>query len=174
MPGKIQINRIVNANVYANGSSLMGRVEEIKLPDVTATMTEHKALGMVGKIELPSGFEKLEGEMKFNSLYEDAVALMADPFKAVQLQCRSNIETYGSQGRIEEKSLVTYLTVMFKKNPLGTFKQHENVDVSAAFSCTYVKQVIDGKEVLELDVLANIFRVGGEDKLATYRRNIGG
>jgi P2 family phage contractile tail tube protein len=174
MPGKIQINRIVNANIYANGNSLLGRAEEIKLPDVTATMTEHKALGMVGKIELPSGFEKLEGEIKWNSLYDDASALMANPFKTVQLQCRSNIETYGAQGRMEERSLVTYLTVMFKKNPLGTFKQHDNAEFSSGFACTYVKQVIDGREVLELDVLANIFRVNGEDMLAAYRRNIGG
>ena len=35
-------------------------------------------------------------------------------------------------------------------------------------------QVIDGDEVLELDYLANIFRVGGEDMLETYRANIGG
>ena len=33
---------------------------------------------------------------------------------------------------------------------------------------------VDGDEVLELDYLANIFRVGGEDMLADYRSNIGG
>ncbi len=38
---------------------------------------------------------------------------MANPFQAVQLQCRSNVETYGAQGRIQEVSLVTFLTVMF-------------------------------------------------------------
>ena len=174
MPGKIQINRIVNANVYADGNSLLGRAEEIKLPDIQAVMQEHKALGMVGKIELPAGFDKMEGEIKWNSLYEEAAALMANPFRAVQLMCRSNIETYGAQGRVDEMGLVTYLTVMFKKNPLGTFKQHENAEFQAGFSCLYIKQVINGKEMLELDFLANIFRVNGEDMLATYRRNIGG
>ena len=34
--------------------------------------------------------------------------------------------------------------------------------------------MIDGEEVLELDYLANIFRVGGEDMLGTYRSHIGG
>ncbi|WP_432719843.1 phage major tail tube protein [Jeongeupia wiesaeckerbachi] len=174
MAGQIQINRITNANIYANGNSLIGRAEEIKLPDVAAIMAEHKALGMVGKIELPSGFDKLEGEIKWNSLYKDVAKLAANPFKAVQLQCRSNIETYGAQGRLQEVSLVTYLTVMFKKNPLGTFKQHDNAEFASAFSATYIKQVIDGEDVLELDYMANIFRVGGEDMLADYRRNIGG
>ena len=171
---KIQVNRIVNANIYMDGTNLLGRAEEVKLPDIQAIMNEHKALGMVGKIELPSGFDKLEGEVKWNSLYEEAAKAMANPFKAVQLQCRSSIETYGAQGRIQEVSLVTFLTVMFKKNPLGTFKQHDNAEFGSSFAATYIKQVIDGDEVLELDYMANIFRVGGEDMLADYRSNIGG
>ncbi len=174
MAGKIQVNRITNANVYANGNSLLGRAEEIKLPDITAIMAEHKALGMIGKIELPSGFEKLEGEVKWNSLYDDVASMIANPFKAANLQCRSSIESYAAQGRVREVSLVTYLTVFFKKNPLGTFKQHDNAEFASSFSATYIKQVVDGKEVLELDYMANIFRVNGEDMLATYRANIGG
>ncbi|WP_275760922.1 phage major tail tube protein [Ralstonia pseudosolanacearum] len=174
MAGKIEINRITNANIYVAGNSLLGRAEEVKLPDISAIMAEHKALGMVGKIELPSGFDKLEGEIKWNSLYRDVAKTVANPFKAVQLQCRSSIETYGAQGRIQEVALVTYLTVMFKKNPLGTFKQHENAEFGSAFGATYIKQVVDGEEVLELDYLANIFRVGGEDMLADFRSNIGG
>jgi len=171
---KIQVNRIVNANIYIDGTNLIGRAEEVKLPDIQAIMAEHKALGMVGKIELPSGFDKLEGEVKWNSLYKDVAKTVANPFKAVQLQCRSSIETYGAQGRLQEVSLVTYLTVMFKKNPLGTFKQHDNAEFGSTFTATYIKQVIKGKDVLELDYMANIFKVNGEDLLATYRDNIGG
>lgn len=174
MAGKIEINRITNANVYVNGTSMLGKAEEIKLPDITTMMTEHKALGMVGKIELPSGFDKMEGDIKWNSLYRDVAKIMGNPFAAVQLQCRSSIESYGAQGRIQELSLVTYLTVMFKKNPLGTFKQHDNVDLQSSFGATYIKQVIDGEDMLEMDFMSNIFRVGGEDILATYRSNIGG
>jgi P2 family phage contractile tail tube protein len=167
---KIQVNRIVNANIYLEGTNMLGRAEEVKLPDITAIMAEHKALGMVGKIELPSGFDKLEGEIKWNSLYEESAAAMANPFKTVQIQCRSSIETYTSGGRVEEVSLVTFLTVMFKKNPLGTFKQHDNAEFSSSFTATYIKQVVKGKEVLELDYLANVFKVNGEDMLATYRK----
>ena len=74
---KIEINRITNANIDVNGNSLLGRAEEIKLPDISAIMQEHKALGMVGKIELPAGFDKLEGEIKWNSLYKDVAKTVA-------------------------------------------------------------------------------------------------
>lgn len=73
MAGKIQINRITNANIYLDGNNLLGRASEIKLPDISMIMQEHKALGMVGKIELPAGFDKLEGEIKWNSFYHDVM-----------------------------------------------------------------------------------------------------
>ena len=60
---KIAINRVTNANIYIEGVNLLGRAEEIKLPDISAMMSEHKALGMFGKVELPSGFDKLDGEI---------------------------------------------------------------------------------------------------------------
>lgn len=42
-------------------------------------MQEHKALGMVGKIELPAGFDKLEGEIKWNSFYHEVMRKTANP-----------------------------------------------------------------------------------------------
>ena len=174
MAGKIQINRITNANIYLDGNNLLGRATEIKLPDISLIMQEHKALGMVGKIELPAGFDKLEGEIKWNSFYQDVMRKTANPWQAVALQCRSSIDCYNSQGKANQLALVTHLTVMFKKIPLGTFKQNENPEFSSAFGCTYIKQVVDGETLLELDYLANIFRVNGVDQLSTYRNNIGG
>lgn len=173
MAGKIDINVIANANIYVNGTNLLGRAEEIKLPDVSMITQERKALGMIGKIELPFGFDKMEGEIKWNSFYPDVGKLVANPFKSVSLQCRSNVQKYSSQGIIDEVPLVTYLTLMFKKNPLGAFKQHESPDFTSGYTCTYVKQVFDGEDILELDAMANIFKVNGEDMLADYRANIG-
>ncbi|MBJ5275779.1 phage major tail tube protein, partial [Salmonella enterica subsp. enterica serovar London] len=117
MAGKIQINRITNANIYLDGNNLLGRASEIKLPDISMIMQEHKALGMVGKIELPAGFDKLEGEIKWNSFYHDVMRKTATPWQAVALQCRSSIDCYNSQGKADQLALVTHMTVMFKKNP---------------------------------------------------------
>jgi P2 family phage contractile tail tube protein len=171
---QIKLNRITNANIYFDGNSLLGRAEEIKLPEISAMMTEHKALGMVGKIELPSGFDKMEGDLKWNSFYEDAWLKVANPFASVQLQCRSNVETYTAQGRVQQQALVTFLTVAFKKNPLGTFKQHDNAEFNSAFACYYIRQQLNGVDVVEFDAMANIYKVGGIDQLDIYRANLGG
>lgn len=82
--------------------------------------------------------------------------------------------TFTDRGRSQEVPLLTELLVMFKKSPLGTLKHLENVDMQSDFSCTYVRQVFDGEEILKLDVENNIFMVDGEDMLADYRINTGG
>lgn len=172
--GQISIKQITNANVYIDGTSFLGKIEEAKLPDVVATLSEHKALGMIGKIELPNGIDKMEMSMKWNSLYGDVLKKAANPFKAVQLQCRSSQETYTGQGRTEEVPVVVHLTGSFKKFPLGGYKQHDNVEAETTMTITYFRLVVNGEDIVEVDVLSNIYKVGGVDLLAQYRSNIGG
>jgi hypothetical protein len=171
---KIEIKRITNANVYVDGNSLLGKVDECKLPEVKVLMSEHKALGMQGKLEFPSGIDKMEATFKWNSLYSDILAKVANPFKAVEVQLRGSLETYGNGGRSAEVPVVVYLTGVFSKFPLGGFKQHDNVDAETSMSVTYCKIEIDGRSLLEFDALANIYKADGVDLLAQYKTNIGG
>ena len=170
----IQINRVTNANIYIDGNCLLGTAEEIKLPDIDVKETEHKALGMVGTIQLPSGFEKLEGNIKWNSFYHDIWLKLGNPFKPVSIQCRASVDAYSSQGRGAQQALVCFITATFKKLPLGSFKQNDNAEFQSDYTATYIKQQLAGVDVLELDALANIFKVGGVDQLDVYRGNIGG
>lgn len=109
----------------------------------------------------------------WNSLYKEAGIKLASPFKAVQLQARSNVQVFNNGGLVDEIPLVTTLTIMAKEYGLGTYKPREAMKQETPFSATYVRQVLNGEEVLLLDYLANIFKVNGEDQLARYRRNIG-
>lgn len=170
---KISINRLTNANIYLDGGSMLGRAEEIELPVLQAKMADHKALGMVGSIKAFVGFEKLEGKIKWSSLYPDALRKTANPFRSVQLQVRASVETYASPGRTEERPVVALLTVTFKSLPGGNYKQHENVELESEFFATYFKLTVGGEDITEIDVLANIYKAAGQDVLATYRSHLG-
>jgi P2 family phage contractile tail tube protein len=169
----VRVNRITNANVYLDGGSQLGRCEEIKLPDVAMKMVEHKALGMVGAIELPAGVEKMTGELKWSSFYGDAMKKVANPYANLEIQVRANVETFDGQGRVSQVPLVAFLTVGFTKFPAGGFKQHDNAEFVAPFSCYYIKIVLNGEEILEFDPLNNIHRAGGIDLLSLYKANTG-
>jgi len=171
----IQINRLSNANVYSSGNnSLLGKVEEITLPAVKSKNVDVKALGLIMDIELPSGFEKMGGKMKWNAVYPELFTEFGSPFKTKQIQVRANLETYDSSGRTSEKSVVAFLTIRFKDvlPPLG-FKMNDNPEQESEFSCSYYRLEIDGVRKLEIDAFANIFFVDDNDELGTYRKNLG-
>jgi len=170
----IDIKRVTNANVYLDGTSFLGRAEEVELPNIKHKFAEHKALGMVGTIEAWSGIEKMEAKFKWSSFYREVLLKAADPFKAVSVQVRASLETYTSAGRVSEVPLVVFLTGQFDSIPAGSYKQHDNVELSNGMTVSYCKVVVDGAEVVEFDAFSNIYRVGGKDVLSTYRANIGG
>lgn len=169
----IAIKKLTNANVYLAGNSLLGKAEEIMLPDLSGKMTEHKALGMVGTTEFWSGLEKMEAKIKWNSMYDDVMRKAANPTKSYQLQVRASLNNYDSTGLTAEQPVVCFLTGTFKKHPGGNFKQHDNVELENTLNVTYMKLEINGSKIYEVDVLANIFIVDGVDLLAQYRSNLG-
>jgi P2 family phage contractile tail tube protein len=170
----ITVNRITNANLFINGKNLLGSADEITLPDLKAKMSEHKAIGMVGALELIAGFDKIEAKIKWNSFYANVMKYALNPFTAVQLQVRASVETYASTGRTAQLPLVTFLTGQFKNLPMGTFKQHDNVELESMLNITAIKQIYNGVTTLEYDVMSNILIVNGVDLLAQYKSNIGG
>lgn len=173
MADKIKINRLTNANVYVDGNSFLGKAEEINLPVIKQKMSEHKALGMIGLMEFFAGFEKMEAKIKWNSFYSDVLKKMGDPTTAMQIQVRASLEVYTAAGRTEQLPLVVFMTATAKDFPLGNYKQHDNVEAETNLNVTYVRLEINNEPIVELDLVANIYKVNGVDKFATYRNNLG-
>lgn len=147
--------------------------EEINLPQVKAIMSEHKALGMLGKMEFASGIDKMEAKVKWNSFYKDVLKSIGNPFQFNLMMIRGSISAYDSAGLASEKPIVVYMTGSCKDFPMGNFKQHENAEVESNFAVFYAKMEIDGENIFEFDATANVFKVAGQDIASTYRANIG-
>lgn len=170
---KIEINKLINANVYMNGNNLLGRAEEVTLPQIKHKMAEHKALGLVGSPEFFSGIDKMETKIKWNALYPDVLRTCADPFTPVLLQIRANLETYTGMGKISEVPATAFVMGTFKEFPLGTIKPNENAEYETVMSVNYAKLVVDKEEIFEIDILENIYKVGSLDILQKFKKNIG-
>lgn len=168
------VSKIYHANLYIDGTnSMLGRLSEIKLPDRVANTEEHKALGMVGTLELPTGLAAMVMTFKWNGFYADVKKFSGNPFKGRRFQLRANHETFGEGGRIAEVPLVVTVGGTFKKAGASTFKPMEAGETDDEVAVSYIKAELDGDELYEIDVLNNIWRVGGEDVLETMRQNLG-
>ncbi len=171
----IVISKIFNANMYLDGTNeLIGRATEIKLPDVSPNKSEHKGIGMIGVLGLPNGLQELMLSCKWSGFYADHLKAGANPFAAHQFLIMASHETYTAAGRAEEKPLVVKATGSWMKNPLGTLKAQEAADgYDDEITLTYLKVSLDGKELLEVDIFQNVWRVDGKDVLANFKKNLG-
>jgi len=167
------VAKIRDANVYVEGTTTHGYASEITLPDIEASMSEYKALGMVGTKELFQGFGKMEASIKWNAPSEDILKACADPRKSVSLMVRTSREVYENGSVSEEQPVAYYLKGCSKNFNAGSFKAKEDTETETKFAVSYFKMIQNGNEIYELDVDNNIFKIGGVDQLANYRNNLG-
>jgi P2 family phage contractile tail tube protein len=170
----VQVNKIFHSNVYIDGTnSQIGRASETQLPSIAAVTSEHKGLGMFGTLELPAGLQALVVSVKWAGFYADLKRFGANPFMARRLQWRASLETYDQNGRVAEVPVVFTAAGSWKSSGGGTFKPQEASEFDDELTCTYCKLEVDGEEIYEIDLINNVYRVDGEDLLATMRANLG-
>ena len=57
--------------------------------------------------------------------------------------------------------------------PRRSREDKEDTELESTVAVQYYKLEIDGEEIVEIDVINNIYKVGGEDLLAERRQNLG-
>lgn len=168
-----KIQSVYDANVYVNDRSEHGTASEVTCPDITPVMGEYKALGMMGAAEFPKGFEKMEATIKWKFADTETLKDCANFFKPVNLMVRSHKVRYDAGGVVEDVPVVIYMTGTPTKHQTGGYKPQEDSEFETTFTIFYCKMEVDGEEIVELDVLNNIYKVGGEDLTAETRQNLG-
>lgn len=169
----LQTHIVRNANVLIDGRSLLGQIEEFTGPHIKPKMSSFKPLGLLSETELQSGFEKMEAKFKFTSIYAEVLKKVANFFQEVSIQVRSSIEVYTGSSRTAEQPYVCYLRGTFKSMETPSFKQLDPSEQASEMNVTYCKIEINGEEIIEIDILNNIYKVAGVDMLANYRANLG-
>ena len=104
----------------------------------------------------------------------NAIKLGCNPFTSHKLQVRASVETFGAGGREAEVPLICSLICSWKTTPLGALSAGAKQETEDELTTTYLKLTLDGKEVLEIDVHQNVWKVDGVDVLENYKKNLGG
>ncbi len=165
------INKITNGNAYLDGVTLIGKLEELEMPNIKFKMSDVAALGVFSEIELPSGLEKMEAKLKWNAIYGDNFK-SESPLTSVSLTVKSNMKQHGAGGALKDIPVTVTISGVFKEIPLGTLKGTEKIDgLEHKMTVYYVKLEEDGKQVYEVDVFNNILKFADKDILESFRLN---
>lgn len=171
---QLVVNSLSNVNVYLNGVGLLGRAADCMVPQPKRLMSDYKGLGMVGRIEIPVGFDKLDSSIKWSSFDPTTIAGLAS-IKGIQLfSALGSLQTLTSGGQISEAPVIFNFSGIVKDMGPVDFKAQELVEFSTDLTVYHCELYVAGVQLYLYDAFSNQYVVGGVDQLATYRANIGG
>jgi len=160
-----------NFDLFQDGESWLGQIASVTLPKLSRKMEDLQAGGMAGPVNIDLGQEKIELAFSANGLMQSALdAYAATSVTAVQLRFGGAYQQEDS-GRYDAVEVVVrgrYSEVDFGEGKTATLNEHKYT-----MPCAYYKLSINGRAVIEIDLLANVVIVNGNDVTAAQRAAIG-
>jgi len=166
MPKKLK-----NFNVFADGVSFIGEVEEFTVPKLTRKLEEYRAGGMNGPVEIDLGAEKMESEATYGGI-------MREIFKAWGIASVDGamLRFAGAIQRDDSEAVDSLEVVMRGRHTeldLGNAKAGDNSPFKVKSAISYYKLSVNNEVWCEIDHNNFIEVVFGVDRLAEQRRAMG-
>ncbi|PZP30451.1 MAG: phage major tail tube protein [Roseateles depolymerans] len=162
--------KLKNFILFNDGRGYLGEVPEVQLPKLSRKTEDYRAGGMSGPIKLDNGMEGLELEWtaagylrevfaQFGTLKHDGVALRFTGACQAEDEAVMAIEVVARGRHIEIDP--------------GKAKPGDNTEMKVKTALSYYKLSIDGKPVIEVDLVNMVEVVDGVDRLAEIRKALG-
>jgi hypothetical protein len=157
-----------NFNYFVDGSPLLGIATEVTLPSLSMQADEHRAGGMLAPVDLDMGLEKLTAEYTLKEFHKETLALwgVAD---ASGVRSRFLGAAEADDGETLSQAIEVAMRGRITKFDFGTVKAGEPNEAKVSQSLTYLKYMVDGQALIEIDVVNMIHIVNGVDRLAARR-----
>ena len=161
-----------NAQLFIDGGSYLGRVEEINPPNIKRKMQDYEPLGMNGTIEIDMGIEKLELDFMLCEYSSDVIIKAGVvAHNGVQLRIRGAVERDDSSNEVSYVEIHAHGRI--RDLEFEAMKKGETGKLKVMLTISYYKFTEDGNVLAEIDIVNMIENWGGVDRLAAQRQAIG-
>ena len=165
--------KLIAFNCYKDGTTLVGVVDV----EFSGGQFESESLtgaGIAGTLDSPTlgHTQSITAKFKFRSRTRQSMALMAP--KAHNLELRASKQFRQADGGIAtEPERVVIQGIPKGGVPGGRYETGKAQDCDHEFEVSYLKVVVGGETVLEIDKLGFVYFVDGTDYLAGVRADLG-
>lgn len=164
--------KLKNFNLFLDGESYAGRATEIELAKLSRKMEEYRGGGMNGPVDIDMGMEKLESTI---TLAEYSRATLnhfgVTSVDGVQMRFKGAAVNDGTTSETDAIEIV--MRGRFKEIDMGSAKSGDDSSMKLAASLSYYKYIVNGEDIIEIDLLNMVEIVNGEDRLAEQREALG-
>lgn len=165
--------KLKHMNIFNDGNSHQGEAKTVTLPNLTRKLEAFRAAGMDGpaKVDLGMGDDGIQlsyilGGWSLLTLRQYG-AVRAD---GVMLRFMGSVQRDDTS---EVSAVEVVVRGRHEEINFGDSTPGEDTEHEITTTCTYYRLVVDGEDIIEIDILNFVCIVDGVDLLAEHRRNIG-
>ena len=157
-------------NLYLKGAKSVSCASGIELPEITPKTETVDGAGVLGEFDEPAmgQFENLIIKIPFTHLSTECYSLL-NTLQPPEITIRSAIQGVIDSGESDAYGLKIVARGKNTSFAQGTLSKGAKSDTSIDLSLLYYKVEINGEVLFELDKLAYICRINGEDIMAKVR-----
>jgi len=160
-----------NFAVFVDGTSYVGEVSEITLPKLTRTLEDFRSGGMRLPAKVDHGMEALECEITSGGWIVEWLRQFGNAkVDGVPLRFAGAVQS-DSDG--EYQAVEVSLRGRWEELDTGAAKAGEGTEFKAKMAVNYYRLTVDGEEIIEIDAINMIEKVGGVDMLEKVRTILG-
>lgn len=163
--------QLKNMNLFSDGVSLVGEIEEVTLPKLTRKTEDFQGGGMAGIAVIDMGQDKLEMELSCAGYIKDAITQYALTAIGGAMWRFAGAYERDDTGDVQAVEIIA--RGRFTEIDRGKAKVGSKTESKMKAALTYYKESIDGIEQIEIDIVNFVFKVRGVDMLAKQRAAIG-
>ncbi|MGL4449175.1 MAG: phage major tail tube protein [Shewanella sp.] len=165
--------KLKHLNLFLDGDNWIGVAEEYTPAKLSLKLEAYRGGGMPGAAHINMGLDDgaLDTEFSFGG-YEAALFKKQHSAKIDGVMLRFA----GSFQRDDTGDVVAVEIVQrgrIKELDGGTLKTGDNTQLKVSLANTYYKVTVDGEELVEIDLVNMIHKVGGDDMMEDHRAAIG-
>lgn len=153
---------LIDAETYINGSNDLAGISEVELPKIEYDTVTTEQMGMTAELDVPlmGHFKKLEAKIKLDCM--DGSVGRLNNGESIFIECKGaaqtmNKSTHGADVYGIDATFKGLIKVIEGPKMKASGKMESSIDLSL----TYYNLSIDGKTIVEVDVLNNINSIHG-------------
>jgi len=166
MPSKLK-----GFNLFYNGTNFAGKVDEVNLPKLTRKMEDYQGGGMSGPIKIDFGQEAIQMEWTCGGFMREVIAQYGIT------QHDGVLLRFAGGYQAEDSTTYDAIEVIVKGRhselDFGTAKAKEDTAFKVTTAASYYKLSVNGTDLVEIDFINMIEKIGGNDLISTLRTAIG-
>lgn len=141
-----------------------------KRPEIEMLTDGFTGAGIMGEIDLPTlgQLGGMEGEIGFNKTNKKMIDLFTPKAHTIEARWVTSVLNT-SNGNVTAQSNKEIVKLLPKKIDLGEIEGNEKNEASMTYEIIAYQYILDGKTVIKIDKLNNVFIINGVDYSAQIR-----